>query len=60
MGPLGKDTKTHKPKASSSIGFPLQLDLVELIYYLLFIGTYNAHLQLKTLKWHRTIVMEEA
>ena len=26
----------------------------------LFIGTYNVHLQLKTLKWCRTIVMEEA
>ena len=36
---------------------PAKTDTLSL---LLFIVTYNAHLQLKTLKWRRTIVMEEA
>ena len=29
---MGSNLKPHKPKACSSIGFPLQLDLVEPIY----------------------------
>ena len=32
MDPLGKKLTPRMPKASSSIGFPLQLNLVESLY----------------------------